>query len=279
MNVDALKTLVAIVETGSLVKASQRLNVTQSTVTARLKTLEEELGQPLIRRQKTGAELTTSGVKFKRYADVMLGLWQQARQEVSLPTGVNSLCNIGCSHDLWHGLGKNLLHLIRLRQPDMAASAWPGDQTELDRWLGTGLVDLAISYQPTTHLNQRIYPLKSERLLLVSNRPNSPARFDPSYVYVEHGENFAQKHAAAYADADTAKLSFGSVVWALDHVLTHQGSAYLPERLVQPYLDQGRLYLVDGAPEFARKVYLIANENVTACWEWLPDLIIELEQS
>ena len=45
MNIISLQTFLAIVETGSLVRASKKMNVTQSTVTARLKTLEEELGQ------------------------------------------------------------------------------------------------------------------------------------------------------------------------------------------------------------------------------------------
>ena len=44
MNITGLKTFVSIVETGSLVRASEQLNVTQSTVTARLRTLEQELG-------------------------------------------------------------------------------------------------------------------------------------------------------------------------------------------------------------------------------------------
>ena len=53
MNITSLKTFLAIVETGSLVRASEKLHVTQSTVTARLKTLEDELGQILLTRQKS----------------------------------------------------------------------------------------------------------------------------------------------------------------------------------------------------------------------------------
>jgi len=150
---------------------------------------------------------------------------------------VLSLCNIGCSHNLWPSLGKRLLSLIRTSRPTMATSAWPGEQRDMDRWLGTGLVDLAITYQPSTHANQRIYTLKPENLILVSTRQKTPLRSDPYYIFVEHGEDFAQKHAAAYADAGIAKLSFGTAVWALDHLLSNPGSAYLPERMVQPYVE------------------------------------------
>ncbi|MDG1801269.1 MAG: LysR family transcriptional regulator, partial [Paracoccaceae bacterium] len=58
MNITALQTFLAIVETGSLARASEQMNVTQSTVTARLQSLEQELGQQLIVRQKSGARMT-----------------------------------------------------------------------------------------------------------------------------------------------------------------------------------------------------------------------------
>ena len=85
MNLTALQTFLAIVETGSLVRASDRLNVTQSTVTARLKSLEDEIGQILITRQKSGAVMTAAGGRLKRYAETMMDLWRQAQQETSLP--------------------------------------------------------------------------------------------------------------------------------------------------------------------------------------------------
>ena len=85
MNLSTLQTFLAIVETGSLVRASERIHVTQSTVTTRLKALEEELGQTLFHRQKSGARLTAAGARFKRYAEAMTDLWRQARQETSLP--------------------------------------------------------------------------------------------------------------------------------------------------------------------------------------------------
>ena len=71
MNLSELRTFLTIVETGSLVRASHILNVTQSTVTARLKSLEDEIGQTLIIRNKSGATMTAAGVRLHRYADTI----------------------------------------------------------------------------------------------------------------------------------------------------------------------------------------------------------------
>ncbi len=276
MNITVLRTFLAIVETGSLVRASERLNVTQSTVTARLKALEDELGQVLVHRQKSGASLTSSGRKFKRSADAMLELWHQARQETSLPDGIEAVCRIGCHPDLWPRLGKPLFGALYRDRASLALSAWPGEQVELDRWLGTGLVDAALTYNPAAHDNQTVHALTPETLVLVSDRKNSPMRFDPAYVYVDLGDDFGRRHAAAYADADTAKVTFGSAVWALDHLLEHEGSAYLPEGLAAPHLASGRLHLVADAPAFSRPTYLITNEAAGTDWSWLLDLLGQL---
>ena len=276
MNLTELQTFLAIVETGSLVRASERLNVTQSTVTTRLKSLEQDLGQTLLHRQKSGAELTASGLKFKRYAEVMTELWRQARQETSLPEGMDGLCNIGCHMDLWPRLGRQLFDQIHQNYSNMALSAWPGEQAELDHWLGTGLVDAALTYRPTAHENQTIHALPAEQLVLVSTRPDSPLRFDPGYVYVNAGEDFGRRHAEAYSDAATAKVSFGCAVWALDHLLEHGGSAYLPARLAEPYLAAGKFYRLPDAPVFTRNTYLITNDAAAAGWPWLPAMVERL---
>lgn len=276
MNLSNLQTFLAIVETGSLIRASERLNVTQSTVTARLKTLEEELGQTLFIRQKTGAVLTARGAKLRRYAEVMVELWNQARQETALPSGVEALVNIGCQSDLRTGLGQRLLGAICALPNSFAVSAWSGSETDLSQWLASGLVDLAVTYHTATEDGFRLHTLADDTLTLVSTTPNSPMRFDPQYIYVEGGEQFGRNHAAFYADAGTARLSFGSANWALDHILRAGGSAYLPAHMLTNHIIAKRLHPIADAPKFTRKTYLIVNEKAAADWDWLPALIDSL---
>ena len=272
MNLVNIRTFLKIVETGSLVRASEALNVTQSTVTARLKGLENELGQILLHRQKSGAELTAAGFKFKRYAELMSDVWRMARRETSLPSNIEAVFNFGCHVDLWPGLGRKIFDEIYHDHPTIGQSIWPGDQVELDRWLGAGLIDAALTYQPVAHENQTIHDLRAERLILVTTRPGSPMRFDPLYVYVHAGEEFARNHSAAYADADTAKINFACAVWALEHLLEHNGSAYLSERLAKPHMTAGRLHIVPDAPVFNRSIYLVTNNAASTKWSDLPAL-------
>lgn len=271
MNLQALTTFLAIIETGSLVRAAERLNVTQSTVTARLKALEDHLGQPLINRHKSGATPTAAGVRLRRYAQTITGLWSQARQETALPRATSSFCNIGCHPDLWSGLGEAMVADIRRTEPQAAMSVWLGSTDELAAWLRDGLADLVLTPSPPRHGRIEAHALPPDRLILVSTCPDAPIRFDPGYVFVEAGDTFGHDHAVAYADAGTARISFGSAQPALDHILTHGGSAYLPERMVQRLIGTRRLYALE-APAFERGVHLVLNPKAARTWRWLPSI-------
>ncbi len=274
MNITSLRTFLAVVETGSLIAASKQMNVTQSTITARLHALEDDLGQKLLMRQKSGATMTASGLKFKRYAEVMTELWRQAKQETSLPDGMTAMCNIGCQLDLWPRIGHEFFNDINNRHPDVAVTAWPATQTDIERWLGAGVIDLALGYQPSVQAGQTNLVLGEDKLVLVGDRPDRPARFDDGYIYVDAGEAFGRDHAAAYADAGVARISFGSAQWALEHLLDQGGSAYLPLRLSAHHLHEGRLFRLADAPQFNRRIMLIMSDASTRHWPWL-DAVVE----
>ncbi len=276
MNITNLKTFLAVVEAGSLIAASKQMNVTQSTITARLHALEDDIGQKLLMRQKSGAALTASGLKFKRYAEVMVELWRQAKQETSLPEDMTAVCNIGCQIDLWPALGEDFFRDIRANYPDVAVTAWPATQHDIERWLIAGVIDIAIGYQPSVQPGQSSLVLGEDQLILVADRPDRPIRHDSGYIYVDAGDAFGRDHAAAYIDAGVARLSFGSAAWALDHLLAEGGSAYLPKRLVASYLADGRLFHLHDAPSFNRRVMIISSDTSTQNWPWLNDALAKL---
>ena len=268
MNLEELRTFLEVVETGSLVTAAKRLNVTPSTVSARISGLEEEIGQKLLHRNKSGAELTSPGFKFKRYAEVMLQLWSQARYEVSLPKGFEGVCNVGLDFDLWPGLGRRFLDHVRSAAPSIALALWPGEQRMIDRWLEIGLVDIAFCHAPPAGERFASRVLFDDALLMVSTAAGATHELDTNYIYVDHGEEFRRQHAAAFPGEVTSALTIASSDWALDHLLRHGGSGYLPRRHVEPHVAAGRLHRVAGAPDLARRIYLVENSQTVRAWPW-----------
>ena len=245
----------AIVETGSLVRASERLNVTQSTVTARLKALEDALGQTLINRSKTGATCTSAGLRLQRYAQTISGMWRQARLEVSSPTGSRVFRNCAVHTDLWDWWGERLFGALD-QHAGISVSVFTGGESDLTGWLDSGLVDSALGYVPITRAGVVNTAVGEDRLVLVSTDPDAPLRFDPGYLYVDYGEDFSQQHMTFYADANSARLTFNAPAPALAFILRTGGTAYLPERMVEDALAEGRLHRLEDAPVFRRVVFL-----------------------
>jgi len=276
MNIEVLRTFLEVVETGSLVRAAGRLHVTQSTVTARINNLEADVGQKLIHRSKSGAELTSTGFKFQRYAEAIVQLWRQARYETSLPKNFVGACNLGYDFDLWKAAGEHLLDDLRENYPDVAVAAWPGEQHQLDRWLTTGLIDVALCYAPQARDPFLAHALFEDQMILVSTTKRPYKHWDPEYVYVDHGDEFRRQHATAYSAMETAAVTIGSSNWALDFLMRQGGSGYLPLRYMRHLLEQARLFRVEKAPVFKRSVYIIENAMTTRHWPWFAEAVSRL---
>ena len=87
MNLDQIRTFVEVAGCGNFHRAAETLNATQSTVSARIRALEDYFGLPLFRRGRSGVELTAAGHQFRRYALNLQHFWQQASPDVPLPRG------------------------------------------------------------------------------------------------------------------------------------------------------------------------------------------------
>src|SRR5215208_4519171 len=68
IDVDQLRTFIAIVETGSFTKAAEVVHKTQSAVSMQMKRLEERLGKAIFARDGRASKLTEDGDRLLDYA-------------------------------------------------------------------------------------------------------------------------------------------------------------------------------------------------------------------
>ena len=101
MDIDRARTFLEIVHSGSFLKAADRLHVTQTTVSARIRTLEDVLGRQLFIRNRNGAQLTPAGREFERYAQSFVQIWERARHQLAIPSGRTSVVALGGELSLW----------------------------------------------------------------------------------------------------------------------------------------------------------------------------------
>ena len=271
MNLDAIKTFLTVVEAGNLNTAAGILNVTQSTVTARIDVLEEHLQEKLLLRSRRGSKLTKAGFKFLRHAELIHQSWEQGRKAVNLPQNYSGMFSLGCLSGLWDGVGSIWLQSLRTSFPDLATEAWPGTVSELTHWLDSGLIDASLSMEPIAGRQIQSNVVFQDHFIQVGTHPRKAMDWDPEYIYVDFGPEFRRKHATQWKHDHGARMTFGDSQWALQTLLAEGGSAYLPARLVQPYIQNNQLHPIEGAPTFIQDVYLSWRQSTLDNFPWLID--------
>ncbi|MEH6557331.1 MAG: LysR family transcriptional regulator [Oceanicoccus sp.] len=78
-----IKTFVALVESRSISKAAEKMDIAVSAVSRRLKELESSLGVQLVQRTTRKMHITEAGEKFYRRCGRLLDDFEEAKQEAS----------------------------------------------------------------------------------------------------------------------------------------------------------------------------------------------------
>jgi DNA-binding transcriptional LysR family regulator len=263
MDLALLKTFLEVSATGSFVAASERLFVTQSAVSLRIQRLEDQLGRPLFIRSKAGAELTPAGAEFVDFAQILLRNWEQARQQVAIPKGFTRSLSIGAQVSLWPRLGFRWIDALRAAMPDLGIRAELGMPDALTRAMTEGIMQIALSYQPTLRQGLTVEKVTDEELVLVASWPDPTLDQLPgNYAYVDWSPEFLTFHQLHLPDLTNPGLTMEMGALAALYVINRRCAAYLPARYSKRYIDEGSLHLVHGAPIFAYPIWSVWRDDL-----------------
>lgn len=107
-----LALLAAIAEAGGLSAAAQRLAITQSAASHRLREAERRTGVPLVRRSPSGVTLTPEGERLRAYADTALPALARLEQDLAATARGRTLVRLGqATYSRYHWLPGFLDHL------------------------------------------------------------------------------------------------------------------------------------------------------------------------
>ena len=257
MNIEHMRTFLEVSSSGSFQASAEKLHVTQSTVSARIKALEGQLNQALIIRKRNGCELTTAGRLFHRHAVAAVQAWERARQEIALPDDMTGVFSFGIQLNHWDYIAPRWLEYMQQSEPNIATRVISDYSDPLMAQLRDGHIDMAILYRPIHQPNIHIEQLMDDKLILVSTEPRvlEMGRVE-GYVFVDWGDEFRAQHNLAFPKAYVPRISFGVADVALNHILKSGGSGFFIEGAVKHMLKDGTLFVVENSPVFHRPTYL-----------------------
>ncbi len=256
MDIDQARTFLTIAANGSFLEAARQLHLTQSTVSARIQRLEEELDARLFVRNRSGATLTQAGRRFIEHAKRLVLTVEQARHDIGLPSRYRANIRIAGRIALWEGFLPQWVGKMRDVAPDIAIRSDIGFEEDLMRHLIEGTLDIGLMYTPRHSPELVVEHLFDELLVLVSSRQEDTAPQE-DYIYVEWGPGFYAQHAQHYPDLERPPQVVNIGWLGVQLIRSNGGSCFLPLRMAQPYIDSGSLFRVHGSPEFVHPAYMV----------------------
>lgn len=256
MDTELARTFLAVAATGNFVAAAGRLHVTQSTVSARIHTLEGQLGARLFQRGRNGAELTAAGKRFLNHAKNLVRTLEQARHDVGLPQGYRDVLTMSARIALWEGFLPRWVEWMRQAAPDVSLRLEIGFEADIMQGLIEGTVDIGAMYTPVTRPGLVIERLFDETLLLVAS-PRASEWTGEDYIHIDWGPEFHAQFSEHYPDVASPAMTVNIGWLAIQQTLAYGGSGYFPQRLVREHIDSGRLQLVPDSPVFSLPAYAV----------------------
>jgi DNA-binding transcriptional LysR family regulator len=178
VNINQLEYFVALVKFGSFSKAAEYVNISQSSMSKQIKSLESELGTVLFRREHSKTFLTKAGESFLVYAkqsleahaEMLLSIKEQANNE-------NHTLRIGSIPVVSaYNLTNILAEFVSLHQSiTIIIDLMESTQHSVSKALADGNIDIALlrtDYMPNHEDYDRI-PYVEDKFVMVCREDNS----------------------------------------------------------------------------------------------------------
>lgn len=172
MNFSQLELIRAIQEKGSISAAADLVGLTQSAASRALSTLEDELGVTLIDRTRSGAVLTEIGAYLLPHVYEILARAELIRQETAARRGLSvGKLRIGSVPSISSRLFTQLVGTFQHRYPGIETVVFEGHETEIQSWLGQGIVDVGLLAHPSPE--SVVVPIAQDemKVLVARNHP------------------------------------------------------------------------------------------------------------
>lgn len=145
MDLYQIRYFLTIAETGSFTKSAEQLYVSQPSLSAGIKKLEQELSVTLFERGGRRVLLTQAGRLFQEKAQAILAEYQAVRHDLEQFKDCPTL-KLGTLHTIRGADLARLIGAFREEYPNVAIELHNGYLKDLQDWLEGGEIDLAITW-------------------------------------------------------------------------------------------------------------------------------------
>jgi len=161
---ELVETFLDLTKTLNFNQTADRLNVSQSTISSRIRVLEDQLGAALFTRGRSGAKLTPAGERFQAHAHELFNAWARAMRDVSEAEGFEASLYISAQLSLVNSLFYDLIDAFDQRMPKLFLKLEADYSAQIMRDLSAGEIDIGILFSPSWSPDLYIEPLRGKSI-------------------------------------------------------------------------------------------------------------------
>jgi len=143
LDIDSMRALTVIADSGGITRAARKLNLSQSAVSHKMKRLEQKINRCLFTRAEGKLHLTADGEKLLDYARRLIRLHDEACAKFYASDLVGEL-HLGITEDITAPGMAQILSNFSSSFPNVALNSRVSHTPELIRWLNAGEIDMAL---------------------------------------------------------------------------------------------------------------------------------------
>lgn len=262
MQIELLDTFLDLVETRSFHRTAERLEITQSTVSARLQVLETAVGARLFSRSRAGTQLTTEGLKFHPHARALRHAWTEAQRSVA-PSGDAAMSlRIGVQHDLASGRVGQWVGAFRKALPDCAIYIEPDYSVQMCQDVAKGALDFAVVYTPQPQPDLHLASVGEVTYQLVSSIGTTRADLKPArYIRASYAAAFDSAHAQALPEMSATPFASGQEAAVAGLLLSLGGAGFVLDRTAASLMETERFAKVTDVDPITQPVYVVMHQR------------------
>lgn len=228
----------AVVREGGVTRAAERLHHVQSSVTTRIRQLEDDLGTPLFIREDKRLHLTPSGQVLLGYADRLLALAHEAR----------GVFRLGAMESPAAVRLPEPLNEFHKRYPDVVLELRTANPETLAKAILAGELDAAFVAEPIADAPfEKTHAFNEEPVIVsATDHPSIVKRGEspPCVLVFENGCPHRKRLEDWYArrgEMPARTIELGSYHAMLGCVVAGMGIALLPESVLATFPESKRL--------------------------------------
>lgn len=268
MDIEQLKSFIEIINSKSFRKAAENLHVTQSTISSRIKKLEEELGVSLFNRLgHLGIQLSPSGKILHPYIQQALDSIQQGMLQLSQQHTVSTKILLSSVNPFANLILPQLLIDIRNIYPNLEIDVIreTGYSDEILEMVIDGKIDIAIvNGEPDQykyfHKDLVVCPIYQDNLLILAHpthplaqRQEIPLSMFNNETFVQMGRNtsitkLCRKYFSTYQIHPVREFEINNIAIIKRLVEAERFLCILPRLVVHQELLSNKLKVLNPVP-------------------------------